>query len=117
MPDDILIDLGHRLRNARKNREFTQERLSLASGISVRHISKIEQGDMNPSYEVLYQLVTAMGISLAALFASPNDLNQEETDEIVNLYQSCPSAFRPMFIETLQTLINSAKDHFPERAE
>lgn len=114
MPDDILTDLGLRLRNARKTREFTQDQLSLRSGISVRHISKIEQGDMNPSYEVLYQLTAAMGISLSSLFASPQDINQEDTLEVIRLYQSCPAAFRPMFIATLQTLINSVKNNFPE---
>ena len=45
MPEDILSVLGSRLRKARNDRDFTQERLSEVSGVSARHIANIEKGD------------------------------------------------------------------------
>ena len=58
MPVDILKHLGNCLKQARKERHLTQEVLSEKTGISVRHIAKIEKGVMNPSFEVLYALVS-----------------------------------------------------------
>lgn len=57
MPVDILKHLGSCLKKARKERHLTQELLSEKTGISVRHIAKIEKGVMNPSFEVLYALL------------------------------------------------------------
>lgn len=60
MPDHTLAQLGGRMRKARKERGFTQEQLSDQSGISVRHIAKIEKGAINPSFEVLSALIAAL---------------------------------------------------------
>ena len=43
-----LVRLGNKLKNVRKTRGLTQEELSALSGVSTRHISKIEKGVMNP---------------------------------------------------------------------
>ena len=40
------------------HRGFTQERLSDVSGVSVRHIAKIEKGVINPSFDILEKLIT-----------------------------------------------------------
>ena len=53
MPDDVLKRLGSRMQAARKDCGLTQDELSAASGVSVRHIAKIEKGVMNPSFEIL----------------------------------------------------------------
>jgi transcriptional regulator with XRE-family HTH domain len=57
MPEDILVRLGIHLKKARESRDMTQQRLSDVSGIAVRTISKIERGQMNPSFELLSILI------------------------------------------------------------
>ena len=78
MPEDILSVLGSRLRKARNDRDFTQERLSEVSGVSARHIANIEKGDVNPSFEILHTLIKALGVSFDSIF-DPAD-EQLETD-------------------------------------
>ena len=75
MPEDVLKTLGRRIQTTRKDCGFTQDELSAASGVSVRHIAKIEKGVMNPSFEILIQLVSVLGISLDSLVesVSPED--------------------------------------------
>lgn len=53
MPEGEFSKLGDAMKNARKSRGFTQERLSNVSGVSVRHIAKIEKGVINPSFDIL----------------------------------------------------------------
>ena len=49
MPIDDLTALGQKMREARKNKELTQQELSDLSHVSVKQIANIEKGKMNPS--------------------------------------------------------------------
>ena len=49
MPIDGLTALGQKMREARKNKELTQQELSDLSHVSVKQIANIEKGKMNPS--------------------------------------------------------------------
>ena len=53
MPIDDLTALGLKMREARKNKELTQQELSDLSHVSVKQIANIEKGKMNPSYLIL----------------------------------------------------------------
>ena len=53
MPIDDLTALGQKMREARKNKELTQQELSDLSHVSVKQIANIEKGKMNPSYLIL----------------------------------------------------------------
>ncbi len=50
MPIDDLTALGQKMREARKNKELTQQELADLSHVSVKQIANIEKGKMNPSY-------------------------------------------------------------------
>lgn len=56
MPIDDLTALGQKMREARKNKELTQQELSDLSHVSVKQIANIEKGKMNPSYLILRAL-------------------------------------------------------------
>ena len=62
-PDENLKKLGKQVRQLRKGRKWSQQKLSDVSGLAVRTISRIERGVMNPSFEVLTTLVDVLGIS------------------------------------------------------
>ena len=53
MPIDDLTALWQKMREARKNKELTQQELSDLSHVSVKQIANIEKGKMNPSYLIL----------------------------------------------------------------
>lgn len=105
MQEDILTQLGDRLKTIRKSKGFTQGKLAALSGVSVRHISNIEKGRMNPSFVVLYQLIRSLDISMDSLLL-PLLENSENSDmqQLNFLYNSCPQPYRKLLLSTVQTL-------------
>ena len=60
MPIDDLTALGQKMREARKNKELTQQELSDLSHVSVKQIANIEKGKMNPSHLILRALAKVL---------------------------------------------------------
>ncbi|MCR5488663.1 MAG: helix-turn-helix domain-containing protein [Saccharofermentans sp.] len=60
---------------ARTSQGLTQKELSIRSGIAQGDISKIENGNANPSIKTLKRLATAMGKSLKIEFTDPESGN------------------------------------------
>lgn len=56
--------------DARKLKGITQKELSKRTGIAQGDISKLENGNGNPSIKTLQRLATAMGMSLKIEFVS-----------------------------------------------
>ncbi len=48
------------MREARKNKELTQQELADLSHVSVKQIANIEKGKMNPSYLILRALAKVL---------------------------------------------------------
>lgn len=68
-------DCGHRQRlvgmrpkHLRKARGWTQEDVAERAGITPRYLIDIEHGRYGPSFEVLHNLATALGVPLKELF-------------------------------------------------
>ena len=58
---------------ARKTEGLTQKDLSIRSGIAQGDISKLENGNANPSIKTLQRLANAMGKSLRIEFVEPTN--------------------------------------------
>jgi len=58
---------GTRVRRIRQDRRWSQQELSLRSGISTPHISSIERGKRYPSLEYALRLAQSLGVPLNAL--------------------------------------------------
>lgn len=67
MSSESLVLLGKRIREIRVKRGLSQEKLSELCGISSRHISEMERGESNPSFQVLEQITMSLGIALPEL--------------------------------------------------
>ncbi len=61
--------LADRLKMLRVQRGWTQGQVSKASGIATSTLSKIENGLMSPTYDVLLKLAHGLGVDVAELFA------------------------------------------------
>ena len=68
--------LGNAIKNARKQKKLTQEKLAELVGITHAHMKQIESERRNPSVEVLYKLVFALDMSLDSLFSITDDDTQ-----------------------------------------
>ena len=104
-PDENLKKLGKQVRQLRKGRKWSQQKLSDISGLAARTISRIERGVMNPSFEVLAALVDVLGISFDFLFASPND---QDTDlqEMIGLYRACPKQGQRLILASTRAMVH-----------
>ncbi|MBL1437407.1 MAG: helix-turn-helix transcriptional regulator [Rhodobacteraceae bacterium] len=65
------LDLGARLRALRKDRGWTLAQAAEAVGLARSTLSKIENGQMSPTFEAVRKLASGMGISVPQLFTPP----------------------------------------------
>jgi transcriptional regulator with XRE-family HTH domain len=67
------VDLGARVRALRKSRNWTLEQAASEAGLARSTLSKIENGQMSPTYDALKKLATGLKISVPQLFTPPQD--------------------------------------------
>jgi transcriptional regulator with XRE-family HTH domain len=62
--------LGGAVRELRLKRGLTQEALAHAAGITVGHLSKIERGRSNPTWETLLAIADGLAVTASVLVAA-----------------------------------------------
>ncbi|WP_371157589.1 helix-turn-helix domain-containing protein [Jannaschia sp. 2305UL9-9] len=65
------LELGPRVRDLRKARGWTLEQAAQQAGLARSTLSKIENGQMSPTFEALKKLATGLEISVPQLFTPP----------------------------------------------
>lgn len=68
--DELLANLGVRLRTLRTGQKLTLEMLARRSHVSRAMISKIERGEKMPTVGILVRLATALEVTLSALLGA-----------------------------------------------
>ena len=66
------LNLGERVRALRKDQGLTLEQAARLAGLARSTLSKIENGQMSPTYEAVKKLATGLSISLPQLFTPPS---------------------------------------------
>jgi transcriptional regulator with XRE-family HTH domain len=66
------VNLGERVRSLRKARGWTLEQAAGQAGLARSTLSKIENGQMSPTYEALKKLAEGLAISVPQLFTPPS---------------------------------------------
>ena len=66
------LNLGQRVRELRKERGWTLEQAAGQAGLARSTLSKIENGQMSPTYEALKKLAEGLDISVPQLFTPPS---------------------------------------------
>ena len=59
---ELSLKIGHLIREKRKEKNITQESLSLQCGIDRSYMGRIERGEVNLTVEKLYEIATALEI-------------------------------------------------------
>jgi transcriptional regulator with XRE-family HTH domain len=68
--DMTLIEtFGHNVRQARKEKGWTQEQLAFEAGVKRAYLSEVENGQRNVSLDVVEKLARALDISANILIA------------------------------------------------
>ena len=65
---EVLIAVGNRIREIRKNKNLTQSDIANNAGIATSQVGRIERGKLNPSISTLFVISLAMKIELKDLF-------------------------------------------------
>jgi len=66
------LDLGARVRDLRKARGWTLAQAAGQAGLARSTLSKIENGQMSPTYEALKKLASGLEITVPQLFTPPS---------------------------------------------
>lgn len=64
---DIQIKFGMKLRETRKKKGISQERLGELAGLHRTYISSVERGERNVTIETIKKCAEALGVSMAKL--------------------------------------------------
>ena len=68
MTDDVLIQLGRRIRKLREQAGISQENLGFLSGLHRTYVGAIERGERNPSVLSLKKIADALKVGVRDLF-------------------------------------------------
>ena len=63
----MLRSLGKRIRELRRERGYSQEKLAELADIHENHVRRIERGEANPSFLVSVRIARAVGVSVSDL--------------------------------------------------
>ncbi|MEL6959324.1 MAG: XRE family transcriptional regulator [Pseudomonadota bacterium] len=67
------LDLGQRVRDLRTAQGWTLEQAARQAGLARSTLSKIENGQMSPTYDALKKLAVGLQISVPQLFTPPRE--------------------------------------------
>ena len=67
-PDPLVVALGRAIRELRSERDWSQEELSLRSGVHRNYIGGLERAERRPSVETVGKLADALGIKPSQVF-------------------------------------------------
>ncbi|QGZ64395.1 helix-turn-helix domain-containing protein [Paraburkholderia acidisoli] len=96
-------ELGRRVRAARVAQDLTLDTASRLCGVSRSTLSKVENGLMSPTFDVLQKIVGGLRIDLAELFGTPPKLNAGGRRALTRSGSGQRHAYRGYQMELLAT--------------
>lgn len=103
-PSKELQYLGERISTARNDANLTQQELADQCHRGLRHIQNIEAGLVNPSFEVLSDLIHRLGMSADILFFPDIVQQEEEVRHLLSKFAACTEDERQIILKTLDCL-------------
>ncbi len=70
---------------------------------------------MNPSFEILYILISYLGVSLDSLFAPTDSQSDADIQEITMLYRNCSKQGQRLILASTRTLAQEMNKNEPEQ--
>ena len=97
--------IGSRIKEQRIKNALTQEQLAELVDITTVYLSKIENGHVRPTIELLSTICSALkcDIGLLLLDSSPMSVNYQN-EKVVQLFNACSPKVKPIAIELLEKL-------------
>jgi transcriptional regulator with XRE-family HTH domain len=88
---EILTKFGKRIRQLRRSKDMTQERLAELANLSLQSVGEIERGRGNTTLLNIENLANALGAGVPALFdfGEVDMTRQDAETELENLLRKC----------------------------
>lgn len=105
------IKLGERIRNIRKEKGLTQEKLAEITDLSANHISHIERANTMVSLPTLVQIVNALNVTVDdVLCDSIEKAKIPYMNKIISLASDCDEKEIRLFSSVFETLKETYRD-------
>lgn len=102
--NNILLNLIiSRIKSARKEKNISQEKLSLSAGLESRYINKLENGNLNPTLNTIDKIIRALELSYEELFEL--ELSDKNTLELLTLLSALEYTDRERVINAMIDLL------------
>jgi XRE family aerobic/anaerobic benzoate catabolism transcriptional regulator len=108
-PDELLEDLGRKVRALRAGRGMTRKMLAADSSVSERYLAQLEQGQGNISIGLLQRVAKALRTDLGEMLRGGNDVSAEQV--LINeLIQRLDSDEQHRALQLLYQSFSSTQD-------
>jgi transcriptional regulator with XRE-family HTH domain len=67
MPESVVRKVGHRIRELRQKKDWSQEKLAEEAGLHRTYIGQVERGEKSIGVENLFRLASALGVAAKRL--------------------------------------------------
>ena len=102
--NNILKEFGSKVRELRKSRGLSQEKLAEKAGLHYTYIGAVERGEKNISLQNIEKIAKALDTDIAELFTFLRQMKKNRIfEEIVNLL----SSRRPKELKTVLRVIKA----------
>lgn len=105
MPEQAIKRFGAAVRNARHQKRISQQELADLTGISKRHIAKIENGISNPSLEIVAILSHQLSLSVDKVLYGEN-ISDEFIRQIAILLSNLSNEEKSSIIKIIDILVH-----------
>lgn len=107
MSNDVIKAFGYAVKSARHKRGLTQQALADQTGISKRHIAKVENGVSNPSFEIVSILAIHLSLSVdKVLYKTDFSENSEIIQQINILLTNCKQSQKETVLKIIEVIID-----------
>jgi len=97
--------IGARLKGYRTRLNMTQETLAESVDITTVYLSKIENGHVRPTLDLLGQLCSALNCDLGTILLNTSPTSSKyQNEEVINLFNACAPKVKPIALELLDKL-------------
>ena len=101
--DAFAVAVGGRIRKCRLKRKLTQMDVSRATGISQKHLSRIEQGYHDPHFDLIIKIAAALDVPVDML---AKDWDEDYETSFLNYLRPLLEALNKDQLEQLFKLID-----------
>lgn len=101
--------IGFRIKNLRKQRNWTQEELAERSGVNISYLGTVERGTRNVSADTLDRIISSLEISVSDFF-NMDDIPDQLDIETLTLFEEYKSLFLNLNIHQMRSIHRIVKE-------